>query len=203
MPPVAAPHSLPPTPKTVCIYCGSSAHISAAYAEHAATLARALVHAGFRLVYGGGQVGLMGVVANAALDAGGYVIGIIPEYIRVHELQHLGLSELHVVESMHTRKRMMMDRSDAFVILPGGFGTLDEMFEVLTWKQLGLHRKTVVIDNEDGFWTPLLGLIDHLARENFAPRATSLFRVATSLLEILEALRAPQDPAFDPAVKWS
>ena len=131
--------------------------VSDTYKDAAHQLGTLLGQNGHQLVYGGGRVGLMGIVADATLAAGGPVVGIIPEHIQVLEVEHTGLTELLVVDSMHTRKRMMVDRSDAFVVLPGGLGTLDETFEILTWKQLRLHDKPIVVANIDGYWDPLEG----------------------------------------------
>src|SRR6202042_3527823 len=120
------------------------------------------------LVYGGGHVGLMGIVADTALQNGAEVIGIIPEHIRAQEVQHHGLTELHVVPDMHTRKRMMVERADAFIILPGGLGTLDETFEIITWKKLKLHSKPIIILNQHGYWDEMLALIDKMIADGFA-----------------------------------
>ena len=140
------------------------------------------------LVYGGGHVGLMGIVADAGLKAGAEVIGIIPEHIRSKEIQHNGLTQLHVVPDMHTRKRMMVERSDAFVILPGGLGTLDETFEIITWKMLKLHSKPIIIFNFQGFWDPLLALIDNIVKEKFLSADLILYSVANTVDEMLKLL---------------
>lgn len=192
------------TIQSVCVYCGSSNRVDDVYKNLAAEVGTALAQRGKRIVYGGGHVGLMGVVADSALKAGAEVIGIIPEHIRAHEIQHKGLTELHVVENMHMRKSLMVEKSDAFVILPGGFGTLDEAFEVLTWKQLALHNKPVIIYNAFGFWDPLLKLIDHLINTGFAPKNNYLiFKTVTSLDEMFTALSAPVGDALSPDAKWS
>ena len=136
--------------------------VSDTYKDAAHQLGTLLGQNGHQLVYGGGRVGLMGIIADATLAAGGPVVGIIPEHIQVLEVEHTGLSELLVVDSMHTRKRMMVDRSDAFVVLPGGLGTLDETFEILTWKQLRLHDKPIVVANIDGYWDPLEGMTGYM-----------------------------------------
>jgi len=174
---------------SVCLYCGSAGDVAQRYKDTARTVSTALAERKLKIVYGGGHVGLMGIVADAALAAGAEVIGIIPEHIRAQEVQHTGLTELHVVPDMHTRKRMMVEHSDAFVVLPGGLGTLDEAFEILTWKKLGLHKKPIVIFNQDGYWDPLLKLIDHTVKEGFAaPRDRDLFSVVTGLDGLLEIL---------------
>jgi len=181
---------------SVCVYCGASSRVADVHKEAAHALGDGLARRGIRMVYGGGRVGLMGIAADAAIAAGGEVVGIIPEHIQSAEVEHTGLTELHVVDSMHTRKRMMVERSDAFVILPGGLGTLDEAFEILTWKQLQLHDKPIVIADVDGYWRPLLGLIDHMVAQGFAriDRST-LYRVADHVDAVFEALGAMPDPA--------
>ncbi len=177
------------TPSSVCVYCGSSANVAPAYRSAAAALGRKLGDAGVTVVYGGGRVGLMGLVADAALAAGGKVVGVIPRHIAEMEVAHRTLTELIVVDSMHERKRLMADRSEAFLILPGGLGTLDEAFEILTWKQLGLHDRPVVIVNLDGYWDPLIALIRHAAREGFVrPEHARLFLEVKAIGEILPAL---------------
>ena len=136
-------------------------------------------------------MGLMGIVADAALAAGAKVIGIIPEHIKAQEVQHTGLTELHVVPDMHTRKRMMVERADAFVILPGGLGTLDETFEIITWKKLKLHNKPIILFNQDGYWDPLLALIDKTVSDGFSqPPDRLLFKVVTTIPELFTILDA-------------
>src|SRR6202012_6099388 len=135
------------------------------------------------------HVGLVGIAADSALKAGGQVIGIIPEHIRSQEIQHDRLTKLHIVPDMHTRKRMMVEHSDAFVILPGGLGTLDEAFEILTWKKLKLHNKPIIIYNQDGFWDEMLALIDKIISVCFSqPADRALFRVVNTVDEIFAAL---------------
>ncbi len=192
------------TLQSVCVYCGSSNHVDEIYKQTAEKVGIALAERKLRIIYGGGHVGLMGIIADAALKAGGEVVGIIPEHIRAHEVQHKGLTELHVVDSMHTRKNLMAEKADAFVILPGGFGTLDEAFEVLTWKQLALHNKPIIIYNADGFWTPLLKLIDHMIESGFAPKNNYLiFKTANNLDELFAALSAPLPRSVSPDAKWA
>lgn len=154
-------------PESVCVFCGSRTGSDPDHADQAQTLGRALAEAGIRLVYGGGQVGLMGVLADSVLAAGGQVTGVIPHFLNHREVAHPGLGDLVVVDSMHARKALMVARSQAFVVLPGGLGTLDETFEILTWRQLGLHAKPVVLV-DGGFWRPLRALIDHMIAEDFA-----------------------------------
>ena len=153
--------------KSICVYCGSNAGAKPAYTAAARVLGSRIAHQGLALVYGGGNVGLMGHVADAALDAGGQVIGVIPQQLVDWEVAHRGVSELLVVDSMHVRKQRMFELADAFVALPGGFGTLDEMFEMLTWRQLGLGRKPCAFLDVDGFWQPLIAMMDKMVRERF------------------------------------
>jgi uncharacterized protein (TIGR00730 family) len=189
--------------RSVCVYCGSSSRVNERYKENAKILGTMLAQKGIDVVYGGGRVGLMGIVADAAMNAGGKVIGIIPQHIQSKEIEHHGLTELHVVDSMHTRKRMMAEKSDAFVVLPGGFGTLDEAFEIITWKQLQLHEKPVIIFDDGGFWDPLIKLMDNLINEGFATqRHRSLYQVAHSLPEVFEILKQPIVPPPPIETKW-
>jgi len=180
---------------SVCVYCGSSGQVADIYKIAAHDLGTRIAQAGLRLVYGGGRVGLMGIMADAALAAGGEVVGIIPEHIQAREVDHTGLTELHVVDSMHTRKRLMVEKSDAFVILPGGLGTMDEAFEIITWRQLELHDKPVVIANIDGFWEPLRALLDHIRHTGFGRGDIDrLYSFVPSVDAILPALRRLPDP---------
>jgi uncharacterized protein (TIGR00730 family) len=151
----------------ICVFCGSSPGARPSYAAAATSLARYLVANNIGIVYGGGNVGLMGVLADAALEAGGNVIGVIPESLRRKELAHQRLSDLRVVGSMHQRKALMAELSDAFIAMPGGYGTFEEFCEVLTWTQLGLHRKPCGLLNVDGYYDHLLQLFDHAAAEQF------------------------------------
>jgi uncharacterized protein (TIGR00730 family) len=154
----------------VCVFCGSSPGARPEYAEAARALARELVRRRLGVVYGGGSVGLMGILADAALAEGGDVIGVIPRGLASRELLHAGLTELRVVESMHERKATMAELADAFVALPGGLGTLEETLEVLTWSQLGIRRKPVALLNVRGYWDALLRLLTHAADEGFVRR---------------------------------
>jgi uncharacterized protein (TIGR00730 family) len=153
--------------RRVCVFCGSSSGARPAYAEAAEWMGRTLAGRGIGLVYGGGCVGLMGTVADAALAAGGEVIGVIPEALVAKEVAHTGLTELRVVRSMHERKALMAELSGAFVALPGGYGTLEEFCEVLTWAQLGLHARPCGLLNVAGYYDPLLALLDHAVAERF------------------------------------
>lgn len=153
--------------KRLCVFCGSSLGVNSAYAEAATTLGTLLAARGIGLVYGGGNVGLMGVIADAALAGGGEVIGVIPRALADREIAHTGCTELRVVDSMHTRKAMMAELSDAFLAMPGGVGTFEELFEAITWTQLGLHRKPCGLLNVAGFYTPLAFFIDQAVSEGF------------------------------------
>lgn len=153
--------------RSVCVYCGSNAGSRPLYAERAAALGARLAQEGLALVYGGGNVGLMGIVADAALAAGGEVVGVIPEQLVNWEVAHRGVTRLEVVASMHERKARMFDLSGAFVALPGGFGTMDEMFEMLTWRQLGLGDKPCAFLDVDGFYAPLVAMMDRMVAERF------------------------------------
>ncbi|MBM3344553.1 MAG: TIGR00730 family Rossman fold protein [Betaproteobacteria bacterium] len=155
---------------SVCVFCGSSVGNHPGYAHAAREAARLLVRKGCRIIFGGGHVGLMGVTADAALAAGGYVIGISPRILQEKEVVHRGLSELHVVDSVHERKVMMAGLADAFLVLPGGFGTLDELFEVLTLQQLTVHDKPVGVFNVNGFFDPLMAYLDHAVASGFLRR---------------------------------
>ena len=182
--------------KSLCVYCGSSNRVAARHQEAAARLGRLLAEAGVRLVYGGGRVGLMGVIADAAIGAGGEVIGIIPEHLNSVEVGHQQVSELIVVRSMHERKALMFEMSDAFTVLPGGIGTLDETFEIVTWRQLRLHDKPVVLVDDGGYWQPFLGLIDHIIATGFArPEIRKLFTVVGSVDDVIPTVRAAPAPA--------
>jgi uncharacterized protein (TIGR00730 family) len=155
--------------KRVCVYCGSRAGSDPRFADKAAKFGTRLAREQLTLVYGGGNVGLMGVLADAALASGGEVIGVIPRQLVQWEVAHQGLTRLDVVESMHERKARMFDLSDAFVALPGGFGTLDEMFEMLTWRQLGFGDKPCALLDVDGFYSPLVGMLDRMVDRGFVP----------------------------------
>ena len=151
--------------QAVCVYCGSSPGARPVYAAAAQAFGTALARAGLTLVYGGGRVGLMGLIADTVLAAGGRAIGVIPELLVEREVGHTGLTELHVVPDMHQRKKLMADLADAFVALPGGAGTLEEFFEVFTWTQLGYHRKPVGLLDVDGFYDPLMTMLRHTVDE--------------------------------------
>jgi len=153
--------------RSICVYCGSNAGSKPVYTDRAIALGTRIAKEGLALVYGGGNVGLMGVVADAVLEAGGEVIGVIPEQLVNWEVAHKGVTRLEVVANMHERKARMFDLADGFVALPGGFGTLDEMFEMLTWRQLGIADKPCAFLDVDGFYAPLLAMMDRMVEERF------------------------------------
>ena len=185
------------SPSSVCVYCGSSSRVNDVYKDAARRLGTGLARAGIEVVYGGGRVGLMGILADAALAAGGRVVGIIPAHLQALEVDHGGLSELVVVGSMHERKRMMVDRADAFVVLPGGLGTLDETFEVITWKQLRLHDKPILIADIGGYWAPLIGLFGRIDGEGFVSGGLQrLFSVVGDIDQVMESLGHQPVPAI-------
>lgn len=182
----------------VCVFCGSANGTREVYVEAARALARALVRRGVGVVYGGGSVGLMGVLADAALAAGGEVVGVIPRGLASRELAHAGLTRMHVVESMHERKALMASLADGFVALPGGLGTLEETLEVLTWSQLGIHRKPVGLLNVARYWDELIRLLSHAATEGFVRReclGLLLFDdTAEGLLDAMASWSPPPGP---------
>ncbi len=177
--------------KSVCVYCGTGAKVDQNFKDQAANLGKFLAKEGIDLVYGGGLVGLMGIVSQSSFHAGGKVIGIIPEHIQDKEIRNDDLTEIHVVDNMHTRKKMMMDRSEAFIILPGGFGTLEEAFEVLTWKYLGLHDKPIVFINVNNFYDHLETMVKHMIDVGFTPAwQRSLYHIVDTPEEALIAINA-------------
>lgn len=165
--------------KWVCVFCASAAGASSAYLQAATELGRRIAERGYGLLYGGATVGAMGAVADAALTAGGEVVGVIPDVIREREIDHKGLTELYVVRTMHERKALLSSRADAFLALPGGYGTMDEFIEIVTWAQLRIHAKPCVLVNVGGFWDGLLRFLDHTVREGFiVPENRRLVQVA-------------------------
>ena len=153
--------------KSVCVFCGSKVGVDDVYREQAAVLGRLLAEQGIRLVFGGGSIGLMGVMADAVLESGGRVTGVIPRMLATKELLHTRVSDMRQVDDMHSRKALMAELSDAFVALPGGYGTFEELFEIITWAQLGIHEKNIGLLNVAGFFDPLIGMIDHAIQEGF------------------------------------
>jgi uncharacterized protein (TIGR00730 family) len=180
--------------RRVCVFCGSKHGVRPEYTESARAMGTALVAAGIDLVYGGGRIGLMGEVADAVLAAGGHVIGVIPDHMSDREIAHDGVSDLRIVGSMHERKALMYELSDGFIALPGGLGTLEEVFEITTWSQLGLHTKPTGLLDIEGFYTPLVRFLDDLVTEGFvAERHRRLLRVGTKPAQLLEQLAAFPD----------
>lgn len=170
--------------RSVCVLCGSNEGADAVYRDSAVRLGRLIVDNGMRLVYGGGSVGLMGAVATGVMDAGGEVVGVIPEFLIRAEVGNPNVSELIITESMHDRKRRMFEMSDAFVVLPGGLGTLDETFEIITWKQLRLHLSPIIVIDVAGYWAPLSVLLNATVRAGFAD---------PSVLDLLQVVASPED----------
>jgi uncharacterized protein (TIGR00730 family) len=187
----------------VCVFCGASSGRQSAYGHAARGFGAACAERGLGVVYGGGRVGLMGAVADGALGAGGEVIGVIPQELVDRELAHDGLTELHVVGSLHERKALMAELSDGFVALPGGFGTMDELMEQLTWSQLGLHAKPVGLLDVEEYWRPLIALARHATEEGFVREADlGAIAVATDAAGLLDRLeRLEREPR--PRAKWS
>jgi uncharacterized protein (TIGR00730 family) len=188
-------------PSRICVFCGASRGNRPEYLRAAVEVGAALARRGIGLVYGGGAVGLMGALADAVLAGGGEVIGVIPDSLLEREVGHRGLTELRVVDSMHTRKRTMAELASAFVALPGGLGTLEELFEVLTWAQLGIHHKPCALLDVDGFYAPLLALLDHMRDAAFiAPAHRSLLLVERDVDALLDRLAAARAPEFEPVI---
>jgi uncharacterized protein (TIGR00730 family) len=186
-----------PAISSLCVYCGSSPGASPVYAAAAERLGSELAKRGVRLVYGGGRVGLMGILADAVLKGGGSVTGIIPGHLQELEVGHDALSELFIVETMHERKAKMSELADAFAVLPGGLGTLDETFEIVTWRQLRLHDKPVVIIDIDGYWAPLQTMVAAMVDAGFVRAAhASLFTVVQDVDAAFDALEAMPVPRF-------
>lgn len=176
--------------KYLCVYCGASERVDPIYRQSAIDMGKLIGENELGLVYGGGRLGLMGLVADAVLHHGGRAVGFIPEHLDDREGAHHGLTELHIVDTMHTRKMRMSELADMFVILPGGFGTLDEMFEILTWKQLNLHQKPIVVVNINGYWDPLVGLIHKVVDSHFAKDEHRYFvKIVTRVEDVIDVAR--------------
>jgi uncharacterized protein (TIGR00730 family) len=186
--------------KSICVYCGSNVGARPDYAAAATAVAELLVSCKIRIVYGGGRVGLMGIVADAAIAAGGEVIGIIPHSLDRREIAHRGVSELHVVESMHERKALMNNMSDGFIALPGGYGTFEELCEMLTWAQLGIHGKPVGLLDIAGYYGPFIKMLDHAVAERFLhPDHRALLlndKEPAALLERMKRFEPPATPKW-------
>jgi uncharacterized protein (TIGR00730 family) len=182
----------------ICVYCSSSDEIPEPFRAAAREMGAAMVQAGIGLVFGGGRVGLMGTIADAVLAGGGEVIGVIPEKLQSRELGHTGCTELHVVDTMHTRKRMMMELSDAFIAMPGGYGTMEELFEATTWGQLNYHTKPVGLLNTRGFFDPIVQWTRNAVSEGFIrPAHAGLLTVAEHPADLLEALAQAEVPSIE------
>ena len=186
--------------RRLCVFCGSSTGTRAVYADAARSMGALLARRGIGLVYGGGNVGLMGVIADAVMASGGEVIGVIPQSLASREIAHAGITELRVVDSMHARKAMMAELSDGFIAMPGGVGTFEEFFEVVTWTQLGLHRKPCGLLNVDGFYTPLALFIDQAVTEGFIKAVHRAAIVVDDnperLLDTLSSIELPTVPKW-------
>lgn len=183
------------TLKSICVYCGSNPGADPAYAEAAQAVGQALAKAGLRLVYGGGQVGLMGILADAAIDAGGQVTGVIPSFLHHKEIAHPRVADMHIVETMHERKMMMAEKADAFIAMPGGLGTLEELFEMWTWSQLGRHQKPLGLLNVNGYWDQMLGFLDHMQAEGFVEaRHREMLACENSPEAVIDALKSHEYP---------
>lgn len=177
--------------KNICVYCGSRIPKDSELSILATNLGKEIAHRNWGIVYGGGKVGLMGLVANAALDESGEVVGVIPTHLKKMEVAHLGLTKLHETQDMHTRKALMESLSDVFVVLPGGFGTLDEFFEILTWRQLGIHNKPIIIVNKNGYFNGLTEFTTNAIKEDFIRDSSlELFTVVSSLQECMSHLES-------------
>ncbi len=182
-----------PRIQSVCVFCGAQNAVPQTHKDMALEFGRDLAANGMQLVYGGGDCGLMGAVANGALEGGGKVIGVFPRSLGRIEVEHKGLSAMHFVDTMHERKQIMYDNADTFVVLPGGFGTLDEMFEVITWRQIRIHEKYVIIYNHEGYWDHLIQLMEHMIAIGFArPETRDFYTVVNTRQELYDLLEMKQ-----------
>lgn len=184
--------------RSVCVFCGSSTAVDPSYLAVATDVGQLLAVRGVRVVYGGASVGMMGSVANSALESGGVVLGVIPASLDAREIAHRGVTELRVVDTMHTRKKTMADESDAFLALPGGFGTMDELFEITTWRQIDLHQKPIALFNVSGFYDPLIEWIRHSATQRFIPPAVEhAIEIVTDLDQLAAWVDRIPEPPID------
>lgn len=189
--------------RSLCVYCGSSNRGPKSHKQAARKLGRLMAKQGIRLVYGGGRVGVMGTLADAVLEAGGEVTGIIPRFLDEYEIGHRDVTQFEVVGSMHERKARMAQLSDGFVVLPGGLGTLDETFEIVTWKQLQLHDRPIVVVDLGGYWQPLRGLVDAIVAGGYArPENAALLRYVDTIDEVLPALAEMPGGVAPVDAKW-
>ena len=188
---------------SLCIYCGSSSRGHPSHHTAARRMGEILAEERIRLIYGGGSVGVMGMLADAVSNGGGEVIGIIPEFLDQLEVGRRDCTELIVTDSMHSRKQRMAELADGFVILPGGLGTLDELFEIMTWRQLGLHDKPIVVVNVDGYWASLTSLLDDIVEENYArPEHRDLLRIVETVDDVLPAMAEMPPASVNVDAKW-
>src|SRR5262245_49779028 len=186
--------------KSICVFCGSSEGVRRAYVEQGRMLGGAMAGRDIRLVYGGGGIGVMGAVAEGVIEKGGRIVGVIPYSLATRERMQLNV-EMRIVNTMHERKALMVELADAFLILPGGFGTFDEMFEIITWAQLGIHRKPIGLLDIENYFDPLLAMIEHSIEEGFVnPRFRDLILVSSEIEELLPRLSA--HPEIEGVVKW-
>ena len=186
--------------KSIAVFCGSSSGHEPAYEEYAALTGKKLATLNLELVYGGARVGLMGAVADAALKVGGKVTGIMPRFLKDKEIEHIGLTRLILVDTMHERKSMINDLSDGFIVMPGGYGSMDEFFEILTWAQLGLHQKPVAVLNLKGFYDPLIQLVDSMVEKGFLkPVNREMLLVEENIDDLIEKMSSYRPPAV---TKW-
>jgi uncharacterized protein (TIGR00730 family) len=184
-----------PELSSICVFCGSNRGADPAYLKAAEAVGRGLAHRGVRVVYGGGRVGMMGAVADAAREAGGEVVGVMPRQMIDREIGHTGIDDLRVVDSMHERKALMVELADAFIALPGGIGTLEELFEVYTWAQLGIHAKPLGLLDVAGYFRPLVAFLDHSVQERFLrPQTRTLLAVSDDLDDLLAELETWEPP---------
>ncbi|MDK2125998.1 LOG family protein [Parachitinimonas caeni] len=184
--------------KKVCVFCGSRDGAKPEYVAAARALGAELARRDLALVYGGGKVGLMGVIADAVLEAGGKVYGVMTEFLVAREVAHYGLTELQVVKTMHERKALMAEMADGFIAMPGGFGTFDELFEIITWAQLGVHSKPIALLNTSGYFNPLLQMVDHAIAEDFVrPEQTGLLLRSDEISPLLDAMTNHQAPVVE------
>ncbi len=183
--------------KSICVYCGSNTGADPAYADAARAVGAALARSGVRLVYGGGQVGLMGILADAAIDAGGDVLGVIPDFLHHKEIAHPRVSDMRIVTTMHERKMIMAEEADAFIAMPGGLGTLEELFEMWTWSQLGRHDKPLGLLNINGYWDQMLAFLDHMQAEGFVEaRHRAMLACEENPETLIAVLKAAEHPGM-------
>jgi uncharacterized protein (TIGR00730 family) len=189
--------------RSLAVYCSASAHIDDRYKDLARKMGNLIAKEGVRLVYGGAHIGMMGAVSDGVLESNGTVFGVTTKHLGKHEGIHKFLKDLHVADDMHERKMLMFEEADAFVILPGGFGTLDEFFEVITWKQIGLHGKPIIIVNHEGFWEPLKALFAALTEKGFILKKDfTLCHFVDSIDDVIPTIRSLPVTKIDPTEKW-